>query len=442
MSKNKFGLVFRMESEGAGNVGEVTADSTLAAEAGVTEAAEQVESATGDVTEVVTGIENASEASEELSSVQDSLEEAVESGEGVSPREAEHIQARLERVASLLGTTTTDMGLTFRRESFGGSNSRLAATKMRLEFVKEWGKKIWELIQKAWEWVKGVTAKLLESISGSADRLQERLKALQAQVLAAQSKGRTIGTDKIKSKAGVFSIDGVTSADTIKKFVSLTDEYNVVVHNVTKLMAPASIEKIAKTGDLKEHSKTIVDAFTKGPMVGTLPKSAGERAIGALLLPNNKAVVSTPVAVKSGEEEIEILELSIAQANEKSAEEYSPLSFDEMKTILSSALDSVSSLADYQKVKKELDAITKANISYAETMAKAASSIDQKNSEDDAGKKTAAATAAKVKALHDMSVKAISISVKNLPSASFTILAAVGDVVAASLSSGKDPEKK
>ena len=444
MSKNKFGLVFRMESEGAGAINEATAENTLAAEVGAAEAAEEVESATGDVTEVVTGIENATEASDELGAVQGSLEEAVESGEGVSPREAEHIQARLERVAGLLGTTTTEMGLTFRRESFGGSNSRLAATKMRLEFVKEWGKKIWELIKRAWEWVKSTVSKLLETITGSAERLEERLKALQQQVAEAQKAGKTIGTDKIKKSASVFSIDGTTSGETIKKFLANTVHYGNINKEVASLVAPGSTaDKDVSPEAVSSHATAVYEKFKVGTVASALPKGTPDNAVGLILLPGNKAVIAAPKKVGGAENEIEVMELSVAKASEKVAEDYAPLGLDEMKKLVGGALAGAGVLKDFQKTQKNFEDVAKANIAHAEAMIKASGSIAAIKAGDDKEKATAASKSVQaLKALHGLNVKAVDVASKHMATSCFEVFSGIGDVVAASLATTKAKEEK
>ena len=443
MSKNKFGLVFRMESEGAGNVEEVTADSTLAAEVGVAEANEEVQSATGDVTEVMTGIENATEASDELADVQGSLEEAVESGEGVSPREAEHLQARLEGIANLLGTTTENMGVSFRRESFGGTNSRLAATKMRLEFIKGWGAKIWELIKKAWEWVKTTVSNLLTAVTGSAERLEERLKGLQSQVADAKKAGKTIGTSKIKKSASVFSIDGTTSAGTVEKFLQNGAAYAAIIGDVAKLVAPGTKENAGVTAeDVQAHAKAVAGQFDKGVTASNLPKGSPEGARGLILLPGNKAVIAAPKKSKSGETEIEVEEVTVGQASEKAAEDYAPLTFEEMNKVLTVAIGGVGDLKKFQKVQKDLDAVTKANISHAEAMIKHSTSAMTKAADDEATKEAYAKGGQALKAKHSLNVKAVDVSAKHMAAACFAVLSGVGDVVAASLSSAGAAEAK
>lgn len=441
MGINNTGLVFRMESMEAAAEGEVSAENTLAAEVGVSEAADQVESATGDVTEVATGIENASEAAGELGEIQGSLEEAVESGEGVSPREAEHIQARLERVAGLLGTTVGDMGLSFRKESFGGKESRLAATKMRLEFVKEWGKKIWGMIVKAWEWVKAAVGRLLESITGSAERLESRLKDLEKQVVSAKNDGKTVSTEEVKKSAALFSIGGTTSAETIKKFLANTADYHEILKGTAALVTPSVLNDLKSDADLKAHSESIAGLFAKGTMAGDLGKDAPTGAKGMILLTGNRAFASVPKKVKSGESEIEVAEVTIVKASEKAAEGYKSLSFDEMSQLLKFALNGAGKMKEFQKVKSDLEKVTAANIEYAKKMASTNASMAKSKADGDEGKKTAEANGAAIKALHDVSVKAVNLASSHLPKETFVILQGIGDVVAACLSASKDAKK-
>ncbi len=444
MSNKKFGLVFRMESEGNGAVeGEMTAENTLAVESDAAEATAEVESATGDVTEVVTGIENASEASEELSSIEGSLEEAVESGEGVSPREAEHIQARLERVATLLGTTTADMGLTFRRESFGGSNSRLAATKMRLEFIKGWGTKIWELIKKAWEWLQNTVKNLIGSITSNAETLVTRLQSIEKQVEEKAKKGGTLNTENIKARAKDISISGAAGADTLQRLLNNVKEYAAILDKTSDLVLPANTDKIGTTAEaLKSHADQVVKLFIVGEKASAVPKGSPEGSKAGILLPGNKTVMVSPKQTKFGETTVDSYAVSVVPAYEKTAEDYKPLTIEQMKSVIKSAIAGAQGLKQLQTIQKDVDAVTKANIAHANAMINTGAKSNERDTDGEEGKKAAREMAAYTRAAHSLNVQLVDVASKHMPKAMYDVCAIAGDVVAASLKGGEAKEEK
>lgn len=203
---------------GVGDRSDATPEKALENEVRVREDAEEVQSATGDVTELDTGIDNALKAREELESVTATVEEAVADGDGISPRESASINARLERIASLLGTTASAQGVTFRRESFGGSYSRLAATRMRLESLKEFGQDIWKAILSGWNWLKDAVNSMILSVTKSAEGIVKRFEGLQAR-LDAMTGDLKEKDSKLKTGAKWFSVDNTTSEVTIRQII-------------------------------------------------------------------------------------------------------------------------------------------------------------------------------------------------------------------------------
>ena len=433
------GLIFRMENEGGSATAE-SAEEVLAVEAEATNATEEVEAASGDVTEVETGIENAGEAQAELSSIEASVEEAAEDG-GMTPREAEHVQARLERVAALLGTTVADMGLTFRKESFGGASSRVAATKMRLEGIKEWGKKIWEAIKKAWAWLKDAVSNFFAKLTNNIEAIEKRLKELQGRVSSAASKNMKANKSTVSYAAKVFSIEGKSGYDEMLKMLANGALY---VELLTDLEAQTSVDgqsdKITKES-LEGYADVLKALFTSsGEIAKNLPKSTEKNAVGGIRLPGGQAVLLVPKTETVEGEDINVFYATTGDADEKIADDYTALTFDQMKKVLEVALALAKGLKKAKKVEEEFRATIDANIKFAESQAKIADSIISKEKDEDkadAGKKLM--EIARIK--NNLIVSLVKMGLNKLPKASFDLCAGIGDAVAGNLGNYKEEEK-
>lgn len=247
--------MIRMESMGPDGK---DAEESLVVEAAVDDAAAEVETASGDVTEVDTGIDDAVEAKGELDEVTELVQEAVDDGDGLSPREAAHVEARLERVMSLLGTTAKKQGLAFRRESFGGTHSRLAATKMRLEDLKEFGQGIWEAIKRGWEWLKDAVKTIYAGLTKNSKMIIQRFEDLQGRLDKLNGDVQTKDS-KQKTGAAYFSIENKTDLETIKKILDIAGKIPLMVAGVS-----AGLDR-TKTQSVK-YLKEIAGSITvQGP---------------------------------------------------------------------------------------------------------------------------------------------------------------------------------
>lgn len=434
------GLIFRMENEGGAAVAE-SAEEVMAVEAEASQATEEVESASGDVTEVETGIENAGEAQAELSSIEASVEEAAEDG-GMTPREAEHVQARLERVAALLGTTVSEMGLTFRKESFGGASSRVAATKMRLEGIKEWGKKIWEAIKKAWAWLKDAVSNFFAKLTGNIEAVEKRLKDLQARVNNAASKNMKTNKSTVGYAAKVFSIDGKTGAEEMLKLLANGSVYleilDVLAAETNKTGASADVNK----QNIENYAQKLKSVFTSnGTKAGTLPKSAEKDAEGGILLPNGEAVLVVPKneTVANGED-VKVFYVTVGDASEKKAEDYTALTFDQMKKVLEAALGLAKQLKAAKKVETEFRATIDNNIKFAENQMKIAESGNAKEKDENA-QEQARAVLEMARVANNLNISLVKMALNKLPKAAFDLCAGAGDAVNGNLSNYKEEEK-
>lgn len=433
------GLFLRMANVDGAGVGE-DANESLAVTADASQAVDEVESASGDVTDVETGIGDAEKAQAELGGVQDLLEESVESGEGITPREAAHVEARLEHVAALLGTTVSAMGLTFRRESFGGTTSRLAATKMRLEFVKEWGTKIWEAIKKGWQWLKDALVNLYAKITGNVEAVEKRLKDLEGRVNSIGGSAKKTN-DKMKASAKAFSIGEKTDKSTVEKVIEDIIFGTGVVEGFGGLCDPNEIAKSKNPAEMA----TAVSGYLKskfGTVINTLPKGSPDKAVGYGNLLGGQTMIVAIEERTIGANKLELAKVSFDKASDKVAEDYQAFEKGDLLSLVKTGLKMTARIKEFGKLRKEQEAVIATNVKYCEDMAKhGASSASNATEDKDAKtgiKEKMDATSA---VMQSYSVIGRTIGT-TIPGMAFNAAVAVADMVDAGISNLKEEKKE
>lgn len=139
------GLVFAMEEDNiiaAGGSGDVS-ETAAQVEAGSAQVSEQA----GEIDDLQAAIEDATDGAETLGQVEGVLEKTAETGDGVDETAAEVAEIAVESICNRLGIRGKRVFPAL--ESFGSRNTRLSATKVALETVKETIIRIWEAIRAA-----------------------------------------------------------------------------------------------------------------------------------------------------------------------------------------------------------------------------------------------------------------------------------------------------
>lgn len=188
----------------------------------VQEVAEQAEEVSGDVAQV----EEAEADVAVVEQIEEVLEKAVESGEGISETAAEIAQIAVESMQRRLGIKAAKMPSL---ESFGSASSRVTATRVALEGIKDTAKKAWAAIV---NFVKSIAEKIKTFFKGLFDtntRLLNRAEKIKAR--ASETKGTPEG--KVDAKAVFAGFRG--------------DKGNVATYlaNATELVSGS--EKVAKS---------------------------------------------------------------------------------------------------------------------------------------------------------------------------------------------------
>lgn len=372
MAKNT-GLFFRIENDSSAAVGEADATEVLAQQAELDQGVDEVQSASGDVTDVETGIENALEATGELQSIQGSLQEAVDENEGITPREAEHINVRIERVASLLGVTAQDMGLVFRKESFGGKTGRLAATKYKLEETKAWYKKVWEAIKRGWEMLKEGLKSLWSGLTKNAEMIEKRLKLLQGQIATMKTKNAEKKNSSVKYEAKKFSINGETNLASIEGLVKNAIDSDEWARGVVSIISPSETEK--------DFHNEVSAAFNKGSLIrkdSNLPKSAEKDAKCVLRLLGGRGITVAPKKETIGGAEFDSISIRVDEIDEKIDDSYDALTLDQLGSLCTQSIALAKSIVSNKKYENDVQNVINANIAYMNSMVKNVESMASK----------------------------------------------------------------
>lgn len=206
------GLVFAMENDevaqvvaGDAGVAQAMVEAGDAAQAVATEAQEIAQAADDTVA--------AAADAETLEKVQEVVQGTVDSGQGMDETTAQVAQVVVESICNRLGVVNSSK-LMPATESFGSSNTRLAATKVALESAfMDTIKRIWEAIRKfvksTWEKIKMFFARFFEN----TEKVAKAAEAMQ--VKAREISGKTAKETKFENR-GLYSLFGFENKMAIK----------------------------------------------------------------------------------------------------------------------------------------------------------------------------------------------------------------------------------
>ena len=269
-----FGIIAAMENaenEVGADQNEVEAAQTetevVRAEAEINEDVVEISSDEKDMGEAV-------EAADELQEMGEVAQAAVDSGEGLSEDAAAMATVAIERI-SLKMFGTRAQSIVPARESFGSSNSRLAATVAVVEGIVDTIKRIWKGIKafamRIWDKIKMLWTKVI----GSTKNYEKHLKNLRERAERLDP-AATLKESEIKNDAlakSITSDDGKASYDTFKdhadrvrKFFDVKKELDGSIREMSKHILDMA-NQLAKKGDDTASRTTAhnvgVGAFSK-----------------------------------------------------------------------------------------------------------------------------------------------------------------------------------
>ena len=191
-------------------------------------------------------IEEAVEVSEALDEYQEALESIAGQG-GLDRNGAMILQIGMEQLCGRVGIEMSagSAGINMpSMESFGGASSRIQATKLAMESVKETAKKVWEAIiaaiKRAGEWLKN----FWKTLTDSNHRLKGRAEKIKAAV--ASVKGGAEGEIENAGLADKLHINGKVE----KNFGQDFDEFVKFCETMSGKVLPGVIESSKKVVDM------------------------------------------------------------------------------------------------------------------------------------------------------------------------------------------------
>lgn len=385
--RNK-GLVLAMEDDSFEGIG---SDDTVGALGEVEAGASEIQEDGGEIEDINTAIEDAAEDTETLGDIQDIMADSVESGEGLDETSAEIAEVAVEAICARLGIRgSRTMPAT---ESFGSSNSRVAATKIAMEGIGDRIKTIWQAIEKAfismWTKIKEFFAKFFtntEKIKKAAAALKEKAKGF---------KDATIKEAAIKSGfvAGAFNEDGTANLNTAKAIlgnhVALTEaalkakdvivELAKVVESSVTSKDPASFDK-----KVAEDAVYFIKAFGSSLKVTSETKGDAKVVTG-----KSGAFVGGTMCVAEVSISEDSVTLSFKQedSGKKAPESLPTLKHGEILSLLDEVTKLATVTEDYKKNQAKFDAINKSLIAVAHSVINSADKIASLSEENAATKK-------------------------------------------------------
>ena len=393
MARNK-GLIIALEDA---DLDQATAGASEAeipeSQLEVEEGVQEVEADAANVEELVAAVEDAEADAETLGEIEDVMEDSIEEGEGLDETSAELAEVAVESIRVRLGFAPSRTLPAL--ESFGSKNSRLTATKIALEGVKENIKKVWEAIKKAfqtvWQKIKDFFAKFFtntEKVKKLAQQLKQK---------ARDTKGK-VEKDSVDA-AGVansFNVDGKASLDSantiIQNHMSLTtgvlasaDVVKAAGDELVTLVRDPKEASLAKVG---ESFTKFVDSFAINTKV---EESDGVKStkIGPFL---NGMIVTV-----KGKESDMTLSVEFNSAEKKAEKAVKVLSTKDAEGLCDSVVALMTKTEEFKKQQSKIEAISKALVKVADTAISAAETIANA-AEDNAEVKTIIGKARKASA--------------------------------------------
>lgn len=199
MSFRNKGLVFAMEADDALVNVEINAEGNEVPAAVEADAAE-LQADAGDVTDLVAATEEAEAGADTLENIAEVMETSADDERGLDPVAAQIAEVAIESICNRLGIRNQKIMPSL--ESFGSTGSRVTATRVSTENLRETWTRIWTAIKTGfasmWTKIKEFFTKLFVA--------NERLKTAAAKTLEAV---KSIGTD---AKAAAYENSSVFNA--------------------------------------------------------------------------------------------------------------------------------------------------------------------------------------------------------------------------------------
>lgn len=363
MFANRFGrgLVAAMESD---TVDETPVEEVMAADSAETSLVEAADAGAA-VDSEVAQIESAQADSETLVEIADTLEASEETG-GLDPVAAELTEVAIESIYNRLGIVRKEKPAL---EAFADKKTRVGATRIAVEGIKESVKKIWDAIVAAFtrvaEWIKN----FVKAIFDANDRLLQRIDALEKRARdtkgsVKESKVKAVGVAKALAGPNGFSkAEAIRFIGETKTFADVSalvgDEMDTISKmDIRKLVTDkAAFDGFTLQASKAEGASKVLD--TKAP--------EGFHWVGYSVIPGNKTAATlgskdtvTGLAAFQAASKVQF-QIGSGEGKETGSE-VEVLGLDECKNVLTSARAAVKAIitekAESEKLLKVLTKFT------------------------------------------------------------------------------------
>lgn len=208
----RLGLVAALEQE------EIKAEEQAAVEAPIGDNADSLETDLIEVTEMAADNEadeaatdEAVEVAEALEAIADSLGHAAAHG-GVDKHSAFAVNTAVQHLYQRVGIVAASPAM----ESFGGTSSRIQATQVAMEDIREQVKKIWDAIVAFLNKAIAAAVAFYNSVFDASTKMAERAKVLvaKAEAIKGEAKENTFENETLAAKlhiGGQIKVDGIES---------------------------------------------------------------------------------------------------------------------------------------------------------------------------------------------------------------------------------------
>lgn len=270
-------------------------------------------------------IDEAIETAEALESIADSLESIAQNG-GLDKNGAIVLNLGLEHMYSRLGMGGRKGVAAL--ESFGGTSSRVGATTISMEDIREQAKKIWDAIvaqiKKAIAWVQERFTKIF----GAANKLEARAKAV------AEKAGNTSGNAKEKTFENERLVKALHIGGAVPKTIGnnaneMKEVAASVFGQITTWNGDAGDKIVEAMDDPKKAADFTMPAMPSVPHATDGGADFGDAGTGMKFvrskeLPGGQAVIGRiPAGEAKGVEGLELLSrmtFNVGKANPKAKE--------------------------------------------------------------------------------------------------------------------------
>lgn len=397
------GLLAMEEIDNGGeNMGDVAAAEVAAT---VADESAEIQSTNTEIGIEVAKVEDAVQAGEELEALGDLAADSLEKGEGMSEETAEAVSIAVESILNRLGATRGTRTVPV-AESFGNASSRRVSTKLVVEGIGDWLKKIWASIKAAaarlWDKIRNFLAGLFnsaKSLSKMLNSLKERADKMPSDYAPKEEKikhaslAKSIGWEE-KANLETFSMMMDASAGLAETAKHVTSHVETI-NGAAQLLAKSEITEASVKAFVSKKSpaviaieKSISDGALRSKMITGFTSSMAKKSDsekekdtktkttasygpfpgGSVL---TYIVDETPVL---GHNSMSIT-IGFEASKGKAADEVKALTIGEIRGLISNTLKVTNALTDFQATQKNAETISKAQQGLSDTIIREAEKI-------------------------------------------------------------------